>query len=184
MNRATTRLAIAGVALLTAACTASGTTGTPQPATTTGTSTSAAASSGDAEHGTLAELAPCDLLTSEEVGQLGLTHPGEEEDVAGVGTCNWYGGSNGAASAGIHTRQGIAGLNYQGDHAVPTRIGKFDATRIEAPMAAKYACHVVISTSATSSVQVIGTVQATSTDTAAACERATKAAEFIAPKLP
>ncbi|MFE9748464.1 DUF3558 family protein [Saccharothrix saharensis] len=184
MNRATTRLAIAGLALLTAACTASGTAGTPQAATTTSSSSSVPAPPGDNENSALADLSACDLLTSEEVGRLGLTHPGEAKDVAGVDTCNWYGDGNGAASAGINTRQGIDELNYQGSHTVPTSVGKFDATRIEAPLEAKYACHVVISTSATSSVQVIGMVKANSTDTAAACDRATKAAELIAPKLP
>jgi hypothetical protein len=33
-------------------------------------------------------------------------------------------------------------------------------------------------------VEIIGSFTASSTDTAGACERATKAAELIAPKLP
>lgn len=67
-------------------------------------------------------------------------------------------------------------------HTVPTKIGKYAAMRVEVPLNAKYICHVVISTSST--VQVIATIDATSTDTAAACDRATKTVELIAPKLP
>lgn len=187
MNRATTRLAIgcaAGLALLATACAASGTTGSPQPVSTTSIGTTSPAPVGGTENSALADLPPCDLLTSEEAGQLGLEYPGEEDRSGGADACNWYGGGNGLASAGIRPKQGIDDLNYEGDHTVSTKIGKYEATRIEAPLNAKYACHVVISTSESSSVQVIATMKATSSDTEAACARATKVAELIAPKLP
>ncbi|MFJ6676458.1 DUF3558 domain-containing protein [Actinosynnema sp. NPDC091369] len=180
MNRATARLVIAGLALLTAAC-GTGTAGSPLPASTTGSAP--ASSDAPADHA-LADVKPCDLLTSAEVGQLGLRYPGEADQVAGADTCSWYVSGNGGASAAVHPDQGIGDFDYQGDHSVPTEIGGYPATRIEAPLDAKYICHVVISTSESSSVQVVGTVDATSTDTAAACERATRTAELIAPKLP
>jgi hypothetical protein len=189
MNRATTRIAIvcaAGLTLLTTACAAAGTTGSPGPASTTSRELSSAAptsasASGNSE---LAALKPCDLLTSDEVGRLGLEFPGAANDVGGADTCRWQVSGNGSASAGIRADQGIDDLNYDGDHTVPTKIGKYPATRVEAPLNAKYMCHVVISTSESSTVQIIATVKATSTDTAAACERATQTAELIAPKLP
>jgi hypothetical protein len=187
MNRATTvRVLLAGaigLAVLTTACGTS-TAGSPQPTPTTRSNPSAPDRSNTPENNALANLEPCDLLSSEEVGRLGLGYPGEEERVGGADTCSWYVSGNGGASAGIRPDQGIDDLNYKGDHAVPTKIGKYDATRIEAPLNAKYICHVVISTSKSSTVQVIATIDAVSTDTAAACDRATKTAELIAPKLP
>ncbi|MEV8440202.1 DUF3558 domain-containing protein [Actinosynnema sp. NPDC051121] len=186
MSHPTTRLAItAGLALLTTACAAAGTTGSAGPASTTSSMerTSPTPSTGRG-HSALADLKPCDLLTPAEVGQLGLTHPGEEDQVGGADTCLWKVRGNGNASAAIRPEQGIGDLDYAGDRTVPTTIGKYPATRVEAPLDAKYICHVVISVTESSSVQVIATIDATSTDTAAACERATKTAELIAPKLP
>lgn len=180
MNRPNARLVIAALALLATACGTS-TAGSPQPAPS---SASTRASSEEPGNHALAGVKPCDLLTSDEVSRLGLRYPGEPDQVAGADTCSWSVSGNGGASAAIHPELGIADLNYEGDHSVPTEIGKYPATRIEAPLDAKYICHVVISTSESSSVQVVGAVSATSTDTAAACERATRTAELIAPKLP
>ncbi|MFE2751908.1 DUF3558 domain-containing protein [Actinosynnema sp. NPDC059335] len=189
MNRATTRLATAcaiGLALLATGCAGSDTAGTPKPVDVDRPASPSAPtiSSSVREASALTDLAPCDLLTSDDVGRLGLRHPGKEDSVGGIKTCNWYGTGDGAASAGIHPDDGADDLNLDGEHTATTKIGEYDAIRVEAPANAKYVCYVVISTSATSSVQVIGTVKATSTDTSAACERATKAAELIAPKLP
>lgn len=187
MDHLTTRLAIAcatGLALLATACTASGTAGTPMPEESTTTAPSATLSSASRDPLGLADLVPCDLLTSDDVGRLGLRHPGKEDLVAGIKTCNWYGIDEGAASVGIHPDDAADDLNLDGESTAATKIGKYDAIRVEAPSNAKYACYVVISTSATSSVQVIGTVKANSANTSVACERAAKAAELIAPKLP
>lgn len=185
MSHPTTRLAVAaGLALLTTACAAAGTTGSPGPASTAGAERTSPSPPTGHRDGALADLKPCDLLTSAEVDRLGLTHPGEEDRVGGADTCLWTVRGNGNASAAIRPDQGIGDLDYAGDHTVPTKIGKYPATRVEAPLDAKYICHVVISVSESSSVQVIATIDATSTDTAAACERATKTAELIAPKLP
>ncbi|NUT52275.1 MAG: DUF3558 family protein [Saccharothrix sp.] len=182
----TVRFAIACVAglALTTACSAAGTTGSPAPASTTDPTSSAPTSSGVAGDQALAAIKPCDLLTSAETGQLGLAYPGREDRVGGADTCLWTISGNGTAGAAVRPDRGIDDLDYSGDRTVPTTIGKYPATRIEAPLDAKYICHVVISVSDSSSVQVIATVKATSTDTAAACDRATRTAELIAPKLP
>ncbi|MFD0202223.1 MULTISPECIES: DUF3558 family protein [Saccharothrix] len=180
MNRATTRFLIGcatGLALLATACT----TGTPEP-----TSTAAAVTtpSGDDLNRALADLPPCELLTSDEVGRLGLEYPGAEDRSGDADVCSWRGGAKGQASAGIHPGQGIDDLGYQSDQVKPTKIGKYEGAKVEAPQNAAHACHVVIETSTSSSVQVIATMEATSTDTAAACALATEVAELIAPKLP
>jgi hypothetical protein len=183
----TIRLALAcGLALLTTSCAAAGTTGSPTPATTGSPSSTSSASTSPSGSGTsaLAALKPCDLLTSDEVGRLGLVDPGEADRVAGAETCLWTAADSGNASAAILPGKGFGDLDYTGDHAVPTTIGEYRATRVEAPLDAKYICHVVISVSESSSVQVIATIKPTSTDTPAACERATRTAELIAPKLP
>lgn len=188
MNRALTRFTIVctiGAALVTAAC-GTATVGSPQPASTiprTSTplpSTSASTSENEA----LAALNPCDLLTRADVGQLGLKYPGEAQEVGGANTCHWLQGADGGAAAGIRADEGIDDLNYEGDKVTPIHVGKYTATLVEAPLNAKYMCHVVISVSESSTVQIIGTVKANSTDTAAACSRATQVAELIAPKLP
>ncbi|PSL52381.1 uncharacterized protein DUF3558 [Saccharothrix carnea] len=179
MNRATTRFLIGcatGLALLATACTSS----SPESAPTA----VATAPSGDDLNRALADLPPCELLTSDEVGRLGLEYPGVEDRSGDADVCSWRGGASGQASAGIHPSQGLDGLGYRSDQVKPTKIGKYEAARVEAPQDAAHACHVVIETSASSSVQVIATGEATSTDTAAACALATEAAELIAPKLP
>ena len=184
MNRPIRLVIAAGLVLLATACSAAGTTGSPTPASTTSTRSASTTASSDPQNNALADLKPCALLTSAEVAQLGLTHPGEEDRVGGADTCLWTVRGNGNASAAILPEQGIGDLDYTDDDPVPTKVGKYPATLIEAPLDAKYICHVVISVSESSSVQVIATIDATSTDTAAACERATKTAELIAPKLP
>ncbi|KOX23182.1 hypothetical protein ADK67_21280 [Saccharothrix sp. NRRL B-16348] len=104
--------------------------------------------------------------------------------MAGADTCFWKVSGNGNAGAAIRPHQGIGDLDYTDERTVPTKVGKYPATRIEAPLGAEYMCHVVISVSASSSVQVVATMPANTIDTAAACDRATKTAELIAPKLP
>lgn len=186
MNRTLTRISVCcvtGLTLLISAC--SGTEpGEPTPGSTTGgtapTTTSAASDSN-----ALADVKPCDLLTDAEVTGLGLKNPGEADRTGGTETCNWLqGGGNGGVLVGIRPEEGFADLDYEGRKTEPIEVGKYNATKIEAPLGGAYGCDVVISVTESSSVQVVGTISATSTDTAAACKRATDAAELIAPKLP
>ena len=93
--------------------------------------------------------------------------------MGGADTCSWYVSGNGGPARVSDPEQGIADLNYKGDHSVPTKIGKYEATSDRSSrLDAKYICHVVISTSPNHRPsRWIGTVRRRSTDTAAACEQ-------------
>ncbi|MFT7840604.1 DUF3558 family protein [Saccharothrix sp. BKS2] len=189
MNRELARLPIAclaGLALLAgAACSGDGTAGTPTPVPTTGTTTGASTpSSSPAGDDAFAGIAPCDLLTSGEVTQLGLTNPGEADQIGGAEACGWKVSGNGGLLAALNPTKGFADLDYEGEKTSPVKAGRYDAVLVEAHAGAENICHVVIEVSGSSSLQVISNLTAGSTDTAAACERATDAAELIAPKLP
>ncbi|OKI30292.1 hypothetical protein A6A25_28970 [Saccharothrix sp. CB00851] len=116
--------------------------------------------------------------------QLGLTDPGEGKRVGGAETCGWKVSGNGGLLAALNPEKGFADLDYRGEDVSPTKAGKYDAQLVKAHNGAENICHVVIDVSESSSVQIIANLTASSTDTAAACTRATRAAELIAPKLP
>ncbi|XVV05811.1 DUF3558 domain-containing protein [Actinosynnema sp. CA-248983] len=186
MNRALTGIAVvcaAGLALLTACTT--GETGSPTSDSTTRTTTETATTSASAKgSGALAGVKPCELLTAQEAGGLGLSDKGEADRIAGSEACDWRATGNGGLLVSINLDQGIADLNYTGATTSRIKVGKFEALRVPAPTSGKNLCDVALAVSDSTSVQVSGSVDVTSTDTAAACERATKAAELIAPKLP
>jgi hypothetical protein len=186
MNRTLTQIAIgatSGLVLLTAAC--SGETGKALPSTTERTSSTASSTAtshaGDTK---LAAIKPCDLLTEIEVAQLGLTNPGEPDKVGSSNGCDWKVSGNGGLTAGIRAKQGIKDLNIVGEKTSQTKFGTYNATKVEAPDGATSSCMVLIAVSDSSTVDIVANLKATSKDTAGACERATKAAELIAPKLP
>ncbi|GGU53461.1 DUF3558 domain-containing protein [Lentzea flava] len=168
-----------GLSALTAACT--GTTGNPTPAPTTGGGTPTSDSNASSR---LKSIKPCDLLTGSDATGLGLELPGEAEKVATSDGCSWKVTGNGRLRAGIRTESGIKDLNLQGDKVSEIKVGKYDATKVEAPDGAKSQCTIVIGVTEKSSVAVIATLNLSSEDTAAACQRASKAADLIAPKLP
>lgn len=187
MNRAFTRTSIVfavGFSLLITSCSDSN-PGEPRPATTTtvaaGTPTSSTA---DSTENALSDVKPCELLTSAEATGLGYSEAGEADEIAGDEACTWAASGNGNLIIGINLRQGIEDLNYNGARTSPASIGKYEATVAEEPSNGKGICHVVIGFSGSSSIQVARSLKSTSTDTAAACERATEAAELIAAKLP
>ncbi|QFZ17637.1 DUF3558 family protein [Saccharothrix syringae] len=184
MNRALTRLPIALALLAAAACSGNGASGTPTPAPNSGGTTTSTTGSTVGGGDALADLKPCDLLTSGEVTRLGLSNPGEADRVGGAEACRWNVSGNGGLLAAVNPTQGFADLNYEGEKTSPTKAGDRDAILVEAHAGAQNICHVVIEVSDSSSVQVIANLTASSTDTAAACKRATDAAELIAPKLP
>jgi hypothetical protein len=169
-----------GLSALTAGCT--GTTGNANPTPTTGSSSTPTSDTGSASG--LKSIKPCDLLTGSDATGLGLELPGEAEKVATSDGCSWKVTGNGRLRAGVRTEAGVKDLNLQGDKVSEIKVGKFDATKVEAPDGAKSQCTVVIGVTESSSVAVIATLNLSSEDTAAACERASKAADLIAPKLP
>lgn len=168
-----------GLATLTAGCT--GTTGNANPTPTSGDATP---SNGSNSASGLESTKPCDLLTEAEVTSLGLTYPGKASQVGTSDGCSWNISGNGGLRAGIRTKSGLKDLNLDGDKITDTKVGKYDAKKVEAQDGAKNTCTFAISVSESSSVVVIGNLTLTSEDTAAACERASKAAALIAPKLP
>ncbi|MGZ3142717.1 DUF3558 domain-containing protein [Lentzea chajnantorensis] len=165
--------------MLAAGCT--GTSGNANPTPTSGSSTPTSES---ASASGLEALKPCDLLTQSDATSLGLPFPGKASQVGTSDGCAWNASGNGGVRAGIRTESGVKELNLQGDKVSQTKVGKYDATKVEAQDGAKNACTIAIAVSESSSVLVIGTLSLSSEDTAAACERSSKAAELIAPKLP
>ncbi|XVS66324.1 DUF3558 domain-containing protein [Actinosynnema sp. CA-299493] len=187
MNRALARIsaasAVAFVMLVTACADQSG-TATPASTTTATTATYDSTSSAAPTASALAEVNPCDLLTADEATSLGLTSPGEADRVGGTESCDWQQSGNGGLVVGIRPTSGLGDLTYDTAKGQQINVGKYDAVRIEAPNGAQALCDVLIAVSESSSVQVAGNLKGNSTDTAAACERATRAADLIAPKLP
>ncbi|GGP73149.1 DUF3558 domain-containing protein [Saccharothrix coeruleofusca] len=176
---------VAGLALLATACT-SEEVGTPTAGAGASTSNSSRTSnSGTAERGSaLADVRPCDLLTGNEVTSLGLTNPGESDNIGGTDSCQWSVSGNGGLIVGVRPEAGLDDISYDRDKAISATVGKYEAVKVEAPRGSRSSCEVLIPVSDSASVQVVGNLKSTSTDTAAACERTTKAAELIAPKLP
>jgi hypothetical protein len=168
-----------GMAVLTAGCT--GTMGNANPTPTSGSSVPTSGS--DSASG-LEKIKPCDLLTEAEVTSLGLTYPGEAAQVASSDGCEWTKSGSGGLRAGIRTKSGVKDLNLDGEKITDIKVGRYGAKKVEAADQAKHLCTIAISVSESSSVTVIGNIGLTSDDTAAACQRASKAAELIAPKLP
>ncbi|MFC6094621.1 DUF3558 family protein [Saccharothrix lopnurensis] len=180
MKLTTARLAIAGFAGLSLLATACSTNepGEPTPRST-GTTAGSAAAPGD---NALAGVKPCDLLTDAEVSGLGLTPPGSPDDLAGKEICEWKVSGNGGLSVGAEAAVDDLGLDRAATS--PIKVGEYDAVREQAPNGAAYLCTVAIEVTESASMVVISNLTAGSTDTAAACARATDAAELIAPKLP
>ncbi|RAS60707.1 uncharacterized protein DUF3558 [Lentzea atacamensis] len=168
-----------GLAAFTTGCT--GTSGNANPTPTNGGSTPT--SSSNSASG-LEALKPCDLLTEAEVTGLGLKYPGAPEKVAASDGCDWAVSGNGGLRVGIHRDSGLKDLNLVGDKVSQTKVGKYDATKVEAQDGAKNSCTFAIAVSESSSILVIGNLTAASEDTASACQRSSKAADLIAPKLP
>lgn len=169
-----------GLSVLASGCTGTSTTGAPTPTTGNTTLTSVSDSTSGLE--ALAQK-PCDLLTEAEVTSLGIKSAGEAAKVGTAEGCDWNESGKGGLRVGIRTKSGLKDLNAGGESS-ETKVGKYDAIKVEAPDGAKGACTYLIGVSESSSVSIIGSLGLTSTDTAAACERASNAADLIAPKLP
>ncbi|GAB2819037.1 DUF3558 family protein [Lentzea nigeriaca] len=167
-----------GFSVLAAGC--NGTTGNPTPTPTTGGTTPT--SNADSTSG-LKSIRPCDLLTDTEATSLGYKTPGEPAKVAASDGCEWHVPNNGLLRAGIRTNAGIKDLTLDGDKITDIKVGKFAAKKEEAGNGSKATCTIVIGVTEKSSVSVISTLDVSSEDTAASCERASKAADLIAPKL-
>jgi hypothetical protein len=168
-----------GLSALTVACT--GTAGTPTPTPTTGGNTPT--SKGNTSSG-LQSLKPCDLFNDSEASSFGLKLPGEPSTIAGSNTCDWIIPGNGGLNAVINADQGVKDLNINGDKKSDVNVGRFTGVKVEGQDGSKDSCAILIAASETSSVVVIANMKVGSGDRAGACERARKAADLIAQKLP
>ncbi|GGN17658.1 hypothetical protein GCM10011609_68240 [Lentzea pudingi] len=174
------RIAIVGLALLAAACSSGKTTGEAQPG---GTNESpASTSSAPAGDSKLASVKPCELISASEAGDLNIKSP-EPRQSLGAETCEWDGVGNGGLTIAVEPKQGADSFNYEGAVKTPSKFGTYDGFVVPAPDKTVYACSVVISISKTSSVQIIASAGAATTDTAKACDMAKKSAAFAAGKL-
>lgn len=176
-----TRFAIAGLALFAAACSSGTTGGDARPGATTETPTSTSSrSAGDTK---LADVRPCELISSSEATQLGLTAPPEARKAAGAETCEWI-DKNGGLTVALQAKTGANELNYQGDTKAQAKFGRYDGFTVPAAGKTVNICHAVIAVAESSSVQLVANAGVLSKDTAKACGLATKSAELIAAKLP
>lgn len=171
--------ALIGLAALATGCT--GTKGEATPTPTTGGSTPT--SNGNASSG-LKSIKPCDLITDAEAASFGFKLPGETGKIVSADICDWTIPGNGGVQAGVFANDGLKDLNLDSGKKSDIKVGKFSAIKVEAPDGSKDTCDIVIAASDTSSVAIISTSKVGSGDTATACERASKAADLIAAKLP
>lgn len=158
-----------------------GTTGDPQPAPTTGGGTPTGSS--DSATG-LKSMKPCDLLTEAEVTGLKLEYPGKPDKVALSDGCDYRESGAGGLRVGIRAQEGLKDLALNGDKVTDTKAGKFEAKRVEGQNGSKDTCTTVIAVDTSATVEIISTSKLGSDDTAAACDRMSKAADLVAAKLP
>ncbi|MET9224920.1 DUF3558 family protein [Lentzea sp. NPDC003310] len=172
------RILITAAVALVALSSACGTTGgqaKPGPTSAAPTSDTTAV---------LDTVKPCDLLTEDEVKSFGLDYPGTAQKTGAADECVWKALASSHISAGIRPKDGLKDLNVGGDKNSDIKVGKFDAVRSEGFEGAKNICAVLISVTPTSSITVISILDLSSTDMATACDRAEKAADKVAAKLP
>ncbi|TWP53433.1 DUF3558 domain-containing protein [Lentzea tibetensis] len=174
------RIAIVGLTLLATACTSGNTNGTATPGTSTTASTPTSSSSAGEDK--LASVKPCELVSTGEASQLGLNAKPEARKLAGEETCEWI-DKNGGLLISVNTKQGSKDYNYTGDTKTPAKFGKYEGYKVAGAKSPNF-CDVVLAVTDSSSVQIVMNAGVTSTDTAKACDVATKSAELVAAKLP
>jgi hypothetical protein len=157
-----------------------GTAVTPPAGTTTSTNTSSSTSSGSG----LAAMQPCDLLTSTELSQNGLTSKGSSTG-SGARSCRWQNtdydnGLGYAVGADIRDQQGIKDINTDGYSITDDPIGHHQAK--EAQQTNGDGCIVIIGVTTTSRVDVSANTGAA--DINQSCVLANQYAKLIELKLP
>ncbi|WP_086664595.1 DUF3558 domain-containing protein [Lentzea kentuckyensis] len=175
------RILIATVIGLATLSGCTGTAGDPKPAPTTGGGTPT--SSSDSASG-LKALKPCELLTQAEVTSLKLEYPGEPKKVAFSEGCDYKEAGSGGLRVGIRAQEGLKDLKLSGDKVTDAKIGKFEGKKVEGSSGSKDTCTAVIAVTESATVEIISNASLGSDDTAAACDRMSKAADLVAAKLP
>ncbi|HEX7305683.1 DUF3558 family protein [Lentzea sp.] len=164
-----------GVTALSAGCT--GTVGEAKPDTSTATTASETRTG-------LGSIKPCELLTDAETKELEITGAGEPAKLGSADTCDWNISGNGGVQVGVRATRGVKDLTLDGNKKYEVQVGKFTATKVEGQDGSADTCSIVLSVSDSSSVSIVSNLSGGREDTAASCERATKAATLVAEKLP
>jgi hypothetical protein len=175
------RILIAAAIGLTTLAGCTGTSGDPKPAPTTGGGTPTSSSDSASA---LKSLKPCELLTEAEVIGLKLEYPGKPDKVATSNGCDYQQSGAGGLTVGIRAEEGLIDLSISGLKVTDTKIGKYNAKKVEGESNSKDACSAWIAVSESATVEIISTSKLGSDDTAAACDRMSKAADLVAAKLP
>ncbi|MCG8920520.1 DUF3558 domain-containing protein [Actinokineospora sp. PR83] len=172
-------------AFVLAGCGAARTTGSavPEPGSvTTGVSGTGAGSpsttvSAPEKGDTLADMDPCDLLTTADKAALQITESEKAEKVGTEHVCVHL-TAEGSVSPGIRTNVGLAGVVVNGPIS-DLSIGSHQARQMRTTTGG---CFVFLGVTASSRVDVLAGDLRGNQD--AACELALRAAELIEPNLP
>ena len=131
----------------------------------------------EAESGT-AELEPCELLTVEELTELGLPSvPVDEGELGPARRCQWQASGSHTVSVGIMDELSIDQVQSENPPR-PLTVGSHDAVEYEGVLGT---CGVAIAVTDSSRVDVLGTAGG---DLAKGCDHANQTAKLVEPKLP
>jgi hypothetical protein len=166
--------AVAVVGLLAAACNSSD-QGSPAPATQAGLSGSANPSTSDNGGGT-PKVNPCELLTGQELSQLGL-QASEPDHVTDVVQCAWKKSGSYSVSFNVYEKLGLSDLNPNGDAVTKKTVGSHDAEQYSDAAACTVALGLSKSTAMTVLINGVG-------DQSTLCQEANDFATLVEPKLP
>jgi Protein of unknown function (DUF3558) len=180
-------VAVTGLAVLSIAVAACGSSvqGQPSPGTSSSPSVqqtgSAGATSGSSGSGgggstSLPTGQPCSLLSSSDLTQLGVSTPPSSDQIGTASGCDVT-ASAGAVALAIRTNEGLSALSSTGPSTSLT-IGSHQAG--QQTDSATGGCLVVLGVSSTSRVDVV----ANTDDDAQACPTALQVAKLVEPHLP
>jgi Protein of unknown function (DUF3558) len=123
---------------------------------------------------------PCTLLTAAEVGQFGA-NAGKPVNSSRARACQWLvPGGNGVFSINLRSGQGLADIVVAQGKLADQRVGSHSG-KILRDDDGPGACMISIEITKSSRVDVQSSYK---TDTAMACDRATKVTNLIEPRLP
>lgn len=122
------------------------------------------------------ELAPCDLLTSDEQSSLSLG-AAVEEDLGGARSCEWQASGSHLVRVDIWNDLGIDGVKSK-TTPEPKTVGSHDAMQYTGELGV---CAVALELTETSRVDVVSVAGG---DVPKACTIANQAAKLVEPKLP
>jgi len=141
------------------------------PATSTSVAPTSASVTG------LAAVRPCGLLSPSDRSTAGLTSVGKDKTIGTARACDWTETGSFGLTITLDDSAGLNDLDTGGGEKVT--VGGHDAVRVSSTGG----CAVLLAAGEKASAQ-IDVTNASFSDSAAACDRATTVAELIEPKLP